>query len=172
MTDERRIGHGREINKEDAVGRIVKHTNRALLCEPGLTDSSDAREHDEAVLPHQVNHRLDRRDPTHERSDLYRQVVPPGVNGAQRFERAGPELEDAFGSGQVPQLVFAQADERHVADTFAEEPRRQFGAQHLAAVGEIAKPTSSIHRRPEVVAGPLVSLSRVQADSDPKLRAR
>ena len=98
--DERRLGHGREIDPPHTVGEGLGDLGGHLLGEPGLARAPEAGERDQPVLEDEPRDGVDGVEATDEGRQRDRQVVRDGVERAQRRE-VGLDV----GVGQLPYVL-------------------------------------------------------------------
>ena len=126
--DERRIRQRRQIDEPDTVIEGLEQVGSGLQSEPRLPGPAGPDERHETMLAHEVGHGRQVGCPADEARQLGREVMPERVEGGERREgcRQGRvlELEDALGSGQVPQSMLAEVAQRSIRRQLVADERR------------------------------------------------
>ena len=153
----RRVVDGRQLDERHAVEVALDPVGGGVHGEPRLADPRCAGEGDEPVGVQRLGDRRQLGGAADQRRRLVGQVVPVGVERAQRRELAGEvgvgELVHLLGPHQVGELVAPQIDQTGaVGEPVEHQIRRGPRHDHLPAVGAVAQPGAAVERGAGVVA--------------------
>ena len=154
--DQRRVGHRGEVDEAGAVPELGEQLGGDPEGQPGLSRPTRPGQGEQAGLAEEPLHLGDLLLPAHERGELQRQVVRPGVQRPGSREVGGEALDDqlveALGVVDAPQAVHAQVAEGGAGgEGVLDQPPGGVGHDHLPSVGGVGDPGRPVHVDADIV---------------------
>jgi hypothetical protein len=154
--DSRWISHGGEVGEPHPVRVGVDELAARLHGQARLAAPSRAGQRDQRRFADQLLDRGHLLEAADERGVLYRQVLSPGIERAQRGELGYQlwmaELVDVLGPGEVLQPTHSQVGQAGgVRQGVDHQVVGRLGQHHLAAVSQVAQPGRPVEDRAAVV---------------------